>query len=420
MEQSIIIHYGEIGLKGKNQADFRRQLRENIRRRLRTDGLGWKPQQTRGYLYIDVPPDQTNQMDTALNAITDVAGIVWYAPASYIPTASVNQEKPLPDFPQLEEELIRLANKHYAPDRAFCVRVNRGYKQFPMTSPALERHFGTVINKKTEWEHVDLEEPDITFRLDITSDRTYLFTGKRRGIGGLPVGSTGRVLSLLSGGIDSPVAAYLMAKRGCSLDFIHFTATAMQQQEATEYKVSALAKELSKITMRSRLYLVPYTHFEFDVMGENQEYELMVFRRFMANTAERLAEDIGSQALVTGDNLGQVASQTLENIVSNSRAVHLPILRPLLTYDKQQIVNLAREIGTYETSIEPYKDCCSLISEHPKTTSYHQELNWLEDDIISDYDQLINDTLNDAICLVYDCGELVETRDKEVWVKTRS
>ena len=408
MDRAILIHYGEIGLKGKNQPQFRQRLRENIRRRLKAAGIDWRATQTRGYLYLDLPDDSDEALQTALGALKEVPGIAWYAPATYLPTGKIDQSDPLPSFPRLEEEIIRMAEAEYRSGAALCVRVNRGYKQFPMTSPELERHFGSVIIENTPWENVDLEEPDVTFRLDISHERTYLFTRKIRGIGGLPVGSTGRVLSLLSGGIDSPVASYLMAKRGCSMDFIHFTANRLQMEEAAKYKVSKLARMLSRFTLRSKLYLVPYTHFEFNIMGENPDYELMLFRRFMANTAEELATNLNAQALVTGDNLGQVASQTLENIVANSKAVDLPLLRPLLTYDKHEIVDIAREIGTYQTSIEEYKDCCSLISEHPKTTSYHQELTWLEDDLLPNYDELITNTLNDAVCLTYECGTLAD------------
>jgi thiamine biosynthesis protein ThiI len=213
---------------------------------------------------------------------------------------------------------------------------------------------------------------------------------------------------LLSGGIDSPAAAFLMAKRGCTVDFIHFTAENIRQENAHAYKVSKLAQTLSKYTMDSRLYLVPYTHFEFELFGHKIFYELMIFRRFMTRTAEVLAESISAQAIITGDNLAQVASQTLENLVANSRATAMPILRPLITYDKMEIVDLAKQIGTYTLSLKPYKDCCSIVAKNPKTSSEDSRLESLEDDIFDDYDEVIRQTLDEAIILEYSCGERVK------------
>jgi thiamine biosynthesis protein ThiI len=207
------------------------------------------------------------------------------------------------------------------------------------------------------------------------------------------------VLALLSGGIDSPVAAWLMAKRGCRVDFIHFTAVAMQPEEAQPYKVCRLAQRLSDYTLGSRLFLVPYTHFDLALMREPVDYNLVLFRRFMARVAEQLARRLNAQALATGDNLGQVASQTLSNLVSASRAVELPIFRPLLGYDKDEIMALAQQIGTYEMSIEPYKDCCALIAQHPRTRSQHERLAALEARVFPDYQKLIDQTLAEAVCL---------------------
>jgi thiamine biosynthesis protein ThiI len=246
---------------------------------------------------------------------------------------------------------------------------------------------------------VSLRQPDITFNLDFRVEATYLFSHRIRGPGGLPVGSAGRVLTLLSGGIDSPVAAWLMAKRGCRVDFIHFTASSLQPGEVQAYKVTKLADMVSSYTLQSRLFLVPYTYFDLAIMRAEIDYELVLFRRFMARVAEKLARRLRAEALVTGDNLSQVASQTLSNLASTSRAISMPILRPLISFDKEDIMNLARRIGTYETSIEAYKDCCAMIARHPRTRSRHDRLAAIEARVLPDYEKLIDQTLADAICV---------------------
>lgn len=314
------------------------------------------------------------------------------------------------DFATISDPAIALAGSTYRENSTFAVRVNRGEKRFPKKSPQIARELGAAIIENTSWQDVDLDNPDVAFYIDIYVEGIFIYSEKLHGIAGLPAGITGRVLTLLSGGIDSPAAGYLVAKRGCSVDFIHFTANRIQQEQAQDYKVSKLTQELSRYTLRSKLYLVPYTYFEFEVMGDSMEYELMLFRRFMVRTAEALANRNQLQALVTGDNLAQVASQTLENIVSNAQSIQLPILQPVLTYDKHEIVDLAKRIGTYQLSLEPYKDCCSIISQHPKTLSTDAQLTELENGIFSDYTGLIEQTLDDAIVLEYDCGELVSNK----------
>jgi thiamine biosynthesis protein ThiI len=215
----------------------------------------------------------------------------------------------------------------------------------------------------------------------------------------LPVSSAGRVLTLLSGGIDPPVAAWLMAKRGCRVDLIHFTAASLQLEEAQDYKVTLLARILNRYTLHSRLFLVPYTYFDLALMRTKVDYELVLFRRFMARVAEKLADRLKAQALVTGDNLSQVASQTLSNLASTSQAIAMPILRPLIGFDKEEIMSLARRIGTYDLSIEPYKDCCAIIARHPRTRSRHDRLAAIEARAFPDYDKLIEQTLADAVCV---------------------
>lgn len=404
---TILVHYGEIALKGQNRPDFLRCLKENLEKKLGYLGKDWRVFQPYGYLYIEVPEERKDPIEPVLEGTSELAGVVWYARAHHISPEEAGFGSEHPNRNLIQEKMIELAKDHFVPNRSFRVRANRGYKEFAFNTPELQRWLGREIIEHTGWQEVQLKEPDQVFYIDVQREGIFLFAERLEGMGGLPTGITGKVLALLSGGIDSPVAAYLAAKRGCSVDFIHFTATHLQQSQAQDYKVSDLVRMLSKTTLYSRLYLVPYTHFEFSILGKQVDYELMIFRRFMARTGEYLAMRIGAQALVTGDNLAQVASQTLENIVSNSKAVSIPIIRPLITYDKREIVDLARRIGTFQISLQPYKDCCSILKRHPRTKSEHQAISELEDSFLSNQEEVIRNTLEDAICLEYEYGEEV-------------
>ncbi len=407
----ILIHYAEIVLKGRNRRDFERALRDNIRHRLGGLGLRWAVNQGHHRIYIEVPAESGQALESAVEALREVAGIANINPAVWFPSHELGDSPAELDLAPVHEAMLELARRHYRPDATFAVRVNRADKRYPVRSDQLGRELGSTIILNSDWEKVNLTRPDQAFYLDIYAEGCYCYAAKIRGLGGLPSGCAGRVISLLSGGIDSPVAAQMMAKRGCSVDFVHLTASQSQQHQAANGVVGQLARQLSRYTLRSRLYLIPYTHFDLALMGHNTGYDLVLFRRFMFRTAEVLANKIRAQALVTGDSLGQVASQTLENLVSSSRALEMPILRPLVGLDKLEITERARAIGTYDLSIQPYKDCCALLSDNPRTRSRHAHLEELEREAFGNYEELIERTLADAVCLEFDCGELVAGGD---------
>jgi thiamine biosynthesis protein ThiI len=239
-------------------------------------------------------------------------------------------------------------------------------------------------------------------------DVMFIYSDRRKGIGGLPVGTSGQVLSLLSGGIDSPVASFLLARRGCIVDWFHVSATHLQARDFSESVVGRIASRLSRHTMCSRLFTVPYTHFDLELGGLDTGYEPVLFRRFLFRVAEELGRKIGSAALVTGDSLGQVASQTLENLIASAKSTDMPLLRPLLGLGKQEIMDLAKQIGTYEISIEPYKDCCALYSRNVRTKTLDAVLTDMEERIFGDYRSVITRTLDDVMWAEYECGKLVE------------
>lgn len=403
----ILIQYGEIALKRKNVGYFRRTLQRNIHTKLAALGMDTYPAKSHDRLVLDIPKECGESVERIVQVVAEVPGAVWIAPAWWIPADEAWVSRGRPNHELIETKLTGLARVRHEPGGAFAIRFKRADGRFPNSSEEMERRLGTLILEETAWDKVDLSNPTRTFRVDAYPDGVYLSCEWARGAAGLPVGTSGRVLSLLSGGIDSPVAAYLLARRGCKVDFLHFTVNQIPPEQLDDYKISRLASVLSRYTLRSRLYLVPYDHFEVAMLAEKTEYELQVFRRFMAATGEVLARRLRAHALVTGDSLGQVASQTIQNIVSNSRAVDQPIFRPLIAYDKQEIIALARRIGTYDLAIEPYKDCCALISQNPRTSSNHAELQETEERLFPDYRGLIDRSLKDATVLEFRCGRRV-------------
>jgi thiamine biosynthesis protein ThiI len=407
-QRTVLIHYGEIGLKGRNQPIFRRQLQTNLRIKLKSLGINWPVQMKPGFLSVPVPADASDsEVQKCLAALNEVFGVAWCALTEPLPHHCFRGPSQAEDFANLETALVNLANSECSPNKTFCVRVKRSEKSVPFTSPELETRLGKVLVDRSQWKRVNLDEPDALFQVEIRREGSFLFSNKLKGPGGLPVGTAGRVLVFLSGGIDSPAAAYLMAKRGCRVDYLHFTATSMQQDEAQQYKVWRLAKHLSRYTLGGRLFLVPYTQYDVAALASGQQidYDLVMFRRFMARTGEALAQKLGAQALASGDNLSQVASQTLSNLVSTSHATEMPILRPLIGFDKEEIIDLSKKIGTYETSIEPYKDCCAIIAQNPRTKSNAAYLEKLERRVFPDYAKLIENTLAEAISFEFEPGQ---------------
>jgi tRNA uracil 4-sulfurtransferase len=398
-QHCILIHFGELWLKGKNQFYFRRRLRDNIRKRLAFAGLRWPMQESSSYLMLTVPAHAVQQRDAAVQALRQVFGLVWVAPAIRFPHRNFVGDFQADDFARLYSHLLPMANRLYAPGKTFCVRVKRPNKLVPFTSPALAAKIGEWILENTPWKQVNLHTPDLTFELEIHKGHACLFSERFSGSGGLPVGAAGRVLALLSGGIDSPVASYLMAKRGCQIDFIHFTASFASQENLENDKIYRLARILNNFTLGSRLFVVPYTYFDLALMQGNVDYEVVLFRRFMVRVAGQLAQQLKCRALVTGDNLSQVASQTLSNLASTAQASELPLFQPLLGFDKNEIIALAERIGTLEESLKPYKDCCALISRHPRTSSRHKLLTKLEEQALPNYQEIMARTLAEAICV---------------------
>lgn len=300
---------------------------------------------TRGRLYVETREYTRPSLEAAIETVERTAGVSSVAVAECLGRRAVLRDGEL-DRGRVEEVALRLVRDRYQPGQSFAVQAHCVDKRFPIRSAELEKWLRQVIRDCTEWDRVRLDDPDVTLSIDIYSDSLFFYTERRKGIGGLPVGSSGRVLSLLSGGIDSPVASYLLARRGCTIDWFHMSATHVTEEDFERSVPGRLAERLSRYTLRSRLFAVPYTHFDLALRSRNTGYEPVLFRRFLFRVAEALAQKIDAVALVTGDSLSQVASQTLENFISSAKAVEIPVLRPLVGLYKQQIMAVARDIGT--------------------------------------------------------------------------
>ncbi len=408
MRNRIILHYGELTLKGCNRHSFVKKLRTNVRRKVQSLGLTWDVVSIHDRMFIEIPSDFEGDIDAVAKKLSEVPGVAWLSKVFWFSNKDYNWFEYKPDLTKVEELIEKLGHETYSEGKSFAIRVKRSDKKFYQTSKELEMQLATIILKNTEWKNVNLSNADQYFYVDISSRGMAVHTNRIKAIGGLPVAATGKIMCLLSGGFDSPVAAYLMAKRGCTVDFVHFTANTIQANKIEDYKVSKIAKRISEFAGRVRLYLIPYTHFDLALMDQNLDYDLILFRRFMARVATKMAEEKYIQALVTGDNLGQVASQTMENMVSMTKSIDMPVLRPLLTYNKEEIVALSRQLGLFDLCVEPYKDCCALISNTPKTKSVHEKLEEMEAKYFPDYHELINATLEDKQVIAYQFGQKID------------
>jgi thiamine biosynthesis protein ThiI len=342
------VHYHEIALKGKNRPMFVRRLAENLR--MATQGLGVKEvRQLTGRLVLMLSRDAA--VEDIRQRVARVPGVANFALA-YRTQLQLEVLKPA--------VIQALAGRTF---RSFRVHTKRGYKAFPLTSPDINRDVGHYLQMQLG-AAVDLERPELTVWIEILPHEALFFFERQAGPGGLPVGVSGTVACLLSGGIDSPVAAYRLLKRGCTVVFVHFHSYPILSRVSQE-KVRDLVTLLTRYQFASRLILVAFASIQQQIVAEvPAPYRVVLYRRFMVRMAEALAHLMGARALVTGDSLGQVASQTLENLAVIDEVSQLPILRPLIGMDKQEIVAQAQTIETYDISIVPDQDCCTLFVPH--------------------------------------------------------
>lgn len=366
VKQTIVVHYHEINLKGKNRGWFETHLHKNVLSILK--GLQYKStQRFAGRLLVTL--DSESQIEEIVRRLSMVFGIANLALAWEVPA---------------EMEALKTGLAELIPTttfQSFKIDARRGTKDFPLDSMQLNQQLGAFVQGITK-AAVRMENPDVVFFVEIVGGRAFLYLSKIQGAGGLPSGTGGKVLCLLSGGIDSPVAAFRMMRRGCRVHFVHFHSypdTTVESQE----KVRRILQTLSRFQFESQLHMVPFAELQREIVAyAPPPLRVILYRRFMMRIAQAVAGKERASALVTGDSLGQVASQTLENIRTISAATTLPVFRPLIGDDKEEIMRIAREIGTYEISILADQDCCSLfVPRHPETMSNLEQVEAAEHEL---------------------------------------
>ncbi len=354
MNDMILLKQGEIVLKGQNRRAFEQRLIANLRRRIKPHGA-FRVYAIQSTVYVE--PEADADMDGAFDALKTVFGVVALSRAAACEKSA--------------EAIAAKAIEYLADDmraaKSFKVETRRSDKAFPMTSIQLSQYVGGELAEAFPDTAVDVHDPELTVHVEVRDLAAYVHSTPTPGAGGMPVGCNGSAVTLLSGGIDSPVSSYMIAKRGVRLIPVHFFSFPYTSEAAKE-KVVELAQELTAWCGRMRLCIVPFTHIQEEIRDKCPEaYFTILMRRFMMRIADRIAADNGCGAIVTGENLGQVASQTMSAMAVTEAVCTRPVLRPLIGFDKEEIVRLARRIGTFETSILPYEDCCTVFTpRHPE------------------------------------------------------
>jgi thiamine biosynthesis protein ThiI len=378
--QHVVIHYGELSLKGKNRPFFERVLAQNIEQRM-ADLAPVKVERTSRRMLVHV----AEPLEEAVwsERLSTVFGIANFSPAHLVDR----------DMSELSAAILEHLPAGSVP--SFRVRASRDDKSFPLTSPEIERTLGSVVYEQTKWP-VQLKNPALTIRVEILNDRAILSYGQTDGAGGLPVGVSGRVGLLLSGGIDSPVAGQLILRRGCRIIPIHFHSRPFGNWMGSEARAREIVRAMQPYGMSPFFYAVPIGRQQREITVRIPEsHRVILYRRLMVRIAERLTRREKGKALVTGESLGQVASQTIESITAVEQAAHMPILRPLVGMDKREIVDIAEKIGTYDLSQMEGDDCCQFLMPNRVVTRPILE-KVLEIEAPTEMDRLVEEALDQA------------------------
>ena len=356
IKEILLCKYGEIVLKGANRRSFEDQLAKELRIRASRHGH-FEINRAQSTVFIE-PKDESADLEGMFDAARKVFGIVAVGRAAVA-------EKSM--------ESIEAVTREYIPSflrdkKTFKVEAKRSDKAFALGSPEISREIGGVILSCCPWMRVDVHEPEVTVRVEVREHSAYIHAGQFKAAGGLPVGTNGKGMLLLSGGIDSPVVGFMMAKRGVRLDAIHFESFPYTSERARE-KVLELAKIVAQYSGPINVHIISLTHIQEELVRACEEdYFTLLLRRYMMALADRLAKDEDCQALITGESLGQVASQTIQAIGVTDPMTTLPVFRPCIGMDKEEIVQISRKIGAFATSILPYEDCCTVFTpRHPRT-----------------------------------------------------
>ena len=361
----LLIHFGELSTKGLNKKRFIQQLAKNIRHSLKAQALVGTVQTDRDHLYIlfDEPTDILLYVDI----LQRISGIQKITPVLRCEL----------DIKKIKEAALTLAKEQEF--ETFKVACRRANKAFPLDSFGVMREVGGFLLVSLKTKKVDVHNPDLTLNIEIRDDYAYLSFVNYPGCGGYPLGTNGKVLHLLSGGIDSPVAAYLLLRRGILVEMIHFAAPPYTSERVVD-KLTSLMKKLNLYQARIRLHIIPFTDLQLSIYKHAAEpYCITIMRRMMMRISSRLADKLGLPAISTGESIGQVASQTLNSMKVINEVTNTPIIRPLAVFDKLEIIKISKDIDTYDISIEPYEDCCTIFKpKKPRTNPRSKDCEFYE------------------------------------------
>ncbi len=392
MSKAFLIKYAEIGLKGKNRSIFEKRLVSDISHALRNFKENFKVLRPQGRIFIEFKEDVSD--DNVISALGFVFGIAGISPIF---------ETDVKDFDELSKEIIGyLKTQDISEYTTFKVNARRSKKNYPLNSMEINSQLGEAVLLNYPYLKVDVHKPQLNISVEIR-EKVSVYIKEVSGLNGLPKGSGAKATLLLSGGIDSPVAGFMMAKRGCPINAVYFHAPPYTSERAKQ-KVVDLAGLVSRYTGEIRLYSVNFTKIQMAIYEHCPHEELtIIMRRYMMRIAEYFANKEGSLGLVTGESLGQVASQTMESLLCTDSVVTLPIYRPLIGLDKLEIIERAEKIGTYETSILPFEDCCTIfVAKHPVTKPRLHIIEKSEERLSEIISELVDEAINTAEIIIVD------------------
>jgi len=388
MKRAYLVKYGELAIKGKNRYIFENTLVDQIKNRLQKLG-SFQVIKEQGRIYIE--PLENIYQDDVIDALTKIFGIVGISPVSVLENS---------DFDNIKEASKEYFNAEYNDKNfTFKVEARRAIKSYPLNSMEIAREVGAYLLDQFDTLKVDVHKPQVKLWIEIRN-KTYIYSKTIKGLGGMPVGSNGKAMLMLSGGIDSPVAGYMIAKRGVKLDAVYYHSHPYTSERAKE-KVIELAKIISTYSGRINLHVVPFTDIQMHIYEKCPHAQLtIIMRRIMMKIAESIAEKKGALALVTGESIGQVASQTIQSLATTNNVCNMPVFRPLIGFDKQEIVDISEKIGTYETSILPYEDCCTVfVAKHPVTKPKLESIERSEKNLV-DIEKMIEEAIENTEVIV--------------------
>ena len=382
--KSFLIKYAEIGVKGKNRFMFEDALVTQIRHALKDIDGDFMVVKESGRIYATAESEY--DFDEAVETLKRIFGI-----AAICPMVQVDDN----GYEDLKKQVLAYVDEVYE-DKNFTFKVNarRGNKKYPVNSDQINRDLGEVILEAFPETKVDVHHPEVMLHVEVRN-RINIYSIVIPGPGGMPVGTNGKAMLLLSGGIDSPVAGYMISKRGVKIDAVYFHAPPYTSERAKQ-KVVDLAKLVSRYSGPVHLHIVNFTDIQLYIYDQCPHEELtIIMRRYMMRIAERLAVDAGAQALITGESIGQVASQTMQSLAATDASCTMPVFRPVIGFDKQEIVDVAEKIGTYETSVLPFEDCCTIfVAKHPVTKPNVEVIRRSEEKLAEKIDQLVREAID--------------------------